>query len=196
MEEINIQYFRAINDLGKEFDIFNPLFLVTAEYTVYLLALALLVFWISGQQHNRMMVMSAGASFIVAEIFGKIAGLFHSNFQPFAELADVNQLVEKGVNNSFPSDHTILFFSICFSILFFRKKLGSLFVMLALCVGLSRIGVGVHYPADVFVGAVIGIISAYIAFRVVPQLGIFKWLLNTYEKGERFLVSGKSKDIS
>ncbi len=48
--------------------------------------------------------------------------------------------------------HTILFFSICFSFWLVRKKTGWLWLILALCIAISRIWVGVHYPFDVTVG--------------------------------------------
>ncbi|WP_163102420.1 undecaprenyl-diphosphatase [Peribacillus alkalitolerans] len=181
-----------INDLGKEYEGLNQVFVVTAEYTVYLLALALLIFWIKGREQNRMMVMSAVVAFGLAEVIGKLVGLCYSNYQPFAELADVNQLIEKSVNNSFPSDHTILFFSVCFTIWLFRKMVGSVFVIIAVCVGLSRIGVGVHYPGDVLVGAVVGIIAAVMSYWVVHRVGFFSSLLDAFEKG----MTGKSKDVS
>ncbi|MER3122346.1 phosphatase PAP2 family protein [Bacillus altitudinis] len=59
------------------------------------------------------MMISAGLTFILAKVLGKVAGIFYSNQQPFAELNQVNLLIEKEVNNSFPSDHTIFIFSIC-----------------------------------------------------------------------------------
>ncbi len=68
------------------------------------------------------MVIQAMVAFVIAEVIGKIAGKFHLNYQPFAVLPNVNKLVDHAVDNSFPSDHTILFFSICFSFWLVRKK--------------------------------------------------------------------------
>ncbi len=76
---------------------------------------------------------------MVAFVIGKIAGEFHLNYQPFAVLPDVNKLVNYTVDNSFPSDHTILFFSICFSFWLVRKKTGWLWLILAFYVVISRI---------------------------------------------------------
>ncbi|PLT27614.1 undecaprenyl-diphosphatase [Peribacillus deserti] len=196
MSEINVDAFRMINDIGKEYTSLNPIAIFIAEYMVFFLALAMLVYWFTRTNKNRMMVLCAMISFLAAELLAEVVGRLHSNNQPFAELPHVNKLIEKAVNNSFPSDHTMLFFSICVTFWFFRRGWSFLWVVLAVLVGISRIWVGVHYPADVLVGALISIVSAYIVYRVVPELGIVRRLLVLYDKGERFILSpfAKSKD--
>ncbi|RNB61155.1 undecaprenyl-diphosphatase [Brevibacillus gelatini] len=195
--QINVHAFRLINDLGKEYPALNPAFYVIAEYTVYALAVCVLLYWMTRSYQNRVMVVCAMATFALAEGLGKIAGTLHYNQQPFAELANVNQLVQKAVDNSFPSDHTILFFSFCMSFWLFKRKAGILWMLLAVCVGLSRIWVGVHYPADVIAGALISIGSAAIVFLVVPQLSVVHSLLSLYEKAERAVLPARlrSKDF-
>ncbi|MFT4416131.1 undecaprenyl-diphosphatase [Fredinandcohnia humi] len=191
--ELNVELFHQINDLGKEYSVANPAIIFIAEYMVYVLALIVLVIWFTRVQKNRVMVISAGIAFIVAEILGKVAGKLHSNQQPFAELANVNQLIEKAVDNSFPSDHTILFFSFCFTFFLFGKRLGVLWILLACLVGVSRIWVGVHYPADVAVGAFIAMVSAFVAYLVVPKLKVINQLLAFYEKIEQMVLPTKMK---
>jgi undecaprenyl-diphosphatase len=185
---MNENLFRLINDLGKQFTIVNPAVVFIAEYTVIFLAVAVLIFWFTRVNQNRIMVICGSFTFVIAEIFGKIAGKLHSNHQPFAELSNVNQLVEKAVDNSFPSDHTILFFSFCMTFWLFRGGKGAIWILLALLVGISRIWVGVHYPADILVGAIISIVTAFMVFRVVPKLSIVQKSLGIYEKGESYIL--------
>lgn len=144
------------------------------------------------------MVIYAVISFAFAEVLGKIAGSLYSNYQPFAELPHVNKLIEHEIDNSFPSDHTILFFSIGFLFFLFHKKTGWLWLVLAFAVGISRIWSGVHYPFDVAVGAILGIFSALFVFFTVPKLSFINRLLALYEKGEQriFPSKGKSGDKS
>lgn len=191
--EVNIHYFRVINDLGKQYPSLNPVFFVIAEYTVYVLALSALIYWFTRKNRNRLMIVCAGFTFIIAEALGKLAGTFHYNAQPFAELPNVNQLVEKAVNNSFPSDHTILFFSFCMTYWLFRKKDGFVWMLLAVCVGISRMWVGVHYPADVIVGALISIGTALSVYLIVPRLYVVQKALELYEKAEQVILPTKSR---
>lgn len=194
--QLNIDAFRAINDLGKQYPSLNPTMVFVAEYTVYLLGLIMIFYWFTRSDKNRMMIIHAMIAFVIAEIIGKIVGQFHSHYQPFAVLSDVNKLVNHEIDNSFPSDHTILFFSICFSFWLVRKKEWWLWPVLALCVGTSRILVGVHYPVDVATGALIGIVSALLVYRFAPRLSFLQQLLTQYEKVERYILPSKEKSKS
>jgi undecaprenyl-diphosphatase len=191
--EMNVDLFRTINDLGKEYTYLNNFFIFMAEYMVFVLAFIALIFWFTRREENRMMIISATISFILAEMMGKIAGTLHSNNQPFAELSNVNKLIEKAVDNSFPSDHTILFFAFCMTFFMYQKRWRYIWIMLALVVGISRIWVGVHYPADVIVGAIISIFSTFIASFIVSRLNIIRKLLWLYEKGEQQILPTRDK---
>ncbi|PFV83693.1 undecaprenyl-diphosphatase [Bacillus sp. AFS059628] len=191
--QFNIDSFRAINDLGKHYSFLNSTMIFLAEYMVYILALIILAYWFTGPRKSRMMVIQAMVAFVIAEVIGKIAGKFHLNYQPFAVLPDVNKLVDHAVDNSFPSDHTILFFSICFSFWLVRKKTGWLWFILAFCVAISRIWVGVHYPFDVAIGALIGCVSAVFSYWLVPKFSFIKQLLTQYERVEERVLQLKNK---
>lgn len=191
--EINIQLFRMINNLGKELTLFNPAMVLIAKYMVVFLALSVIIFWFTRREHNRMMVICGGIAFILAEIMGKIAGAVYSNHQPFAVLSNVNNLMAHEIDNSFPSDHTILFFSFCATFFLFGKNGRFFWVILACLVGVSRIWVGVHYPADIIVGAIIGIFAAFISYHVVPNLEITGKLLAAYDKGEQYILPKRAQ---
>lgn len=55
--------------------------------------------------------------------------------------------------------------------------------------GISRIWVGVHYPGDIFVGAILGTLSAIICYLVIPSNRLILKLLEVYEKGEQLILS-------
>lgn len=191
--EQNIKIFRMINDLGKEYPALNPIMVFITEYTIYFLALAVILFWLSRGKQRRMMVICGSLSFILAEIAGRVAGMLHHNQQPFAELSNVNQLIEKTVGNSFPSDHTMVFFAFCTSFWLLSRKIGILWMILAATVGISRIWVGVHYPFDVAVGAIISMVSAAIIYRAVSKSNYVQNLLEAYRRKEQSFFSQNSK---
>ena len=128
MMDTNIQLFRLINDLGFKIPALNPVFIFIAEYFLYLLIIVLVLYLFKDNGKHRIMVLAAVVSCLVAVILGKIAGQFHYNVQPFVTLENVNQLIEKEVNNSFPSDHTILSFTICMTLFLFDKRKFYLFL--------------------------------------------------------------------
>lgn len=69
---------------------------------------------------------------------------------------------------SFPSGHTYIVFAIATSVfLYGHRKLGVALFILAILVAISRVGAGLHYPSDIIGGALLGIISGVLAFRVI-----------------------------
>lgn len=194
MTELNYELFRLINDLGKQYTYLNPVFVFIAEYLVYVLALAVAIYWFTNNRTHKLMVISGIMAFIIAEALGKAAGMLHYNEQPFAVLSNVNQLIEKAVNNSFPSDHTILFFSFCTVFWLFKRTWGWIWMVIAFVVGISRIWVGVHYPADVAVGILISMISALIAYKAVPRSRIILRFVEKYEKVEQKVLHARTSN--
>lgn len=96
---------------------------------------------------------------------------------------DVNLLIRVLHNPSsfsFFSGHASSSFSITtLIVLFLRKKVkwSIIFYIWPLLFALSRIYVGVHYPIDIMVGAVFGVLSAFAFYNlykgvIVPYLGL------------------------
>ena len=92
---------------------------------------------------------------------------FHSP-RPFTVLDHVRQLTVPSEPNSFPSGHTTSTLSII-TILAWKlrehKIVAALLVVFAVLVGFSRIYCGVHYPFDVLVGAIVGVVSGVVVLK-------------------------------
>jgi len=113
----------------------------------------------------------AGALALCAMVLGLL--VTNLTIKPLVERArpwlvlPLTPLVTEKDPNSFPSGHTCAAFAAGLS---WARALpwnwGRIAaVVLAVCMGLSRLYVGVHFPTDVLVGAVIGALCAWIAWK-------------------------------
>jgi len=84
-------------------------------------------------------------------IFGQQVRVFH-------------ELLERG---SFPSGHSQIAFSVATYLTSRFKKYWWVFYTGALCMGLSRIYIGVHFPLDVLGGAIVGTAVALVMIKLV-----------------------------
>lgn len=86
----------------------------------------------------------------------------------------VDMLVNRPHSFSFPSGHTTQAFALFMSMYF--TKMQKLFVVTT-CIGLvicfSRMYLYVHFPTDILGGAVVGTLSAYIAWKIVEKQRFF-----------------------
>jgi len=87
--------------------------------------------------------------------------------RPSHELEGVRLLVGKGGKFGFPSSHAANFFAAAIVFTIYLPRYKWLYLSIAFVVAYSRIYVGVHYPADIIAGALIGLISAYLLSRLL-----------------------------
>ena len=83
--------------------------------------------------------------------------------RPFYTISGLEILIKPPKSFSFPSGHTSSFFACATVLISASKKYGGLLLIISFIMGFSRMYVGVHYPSDVFVGMIVGIISGIIA---------------------------------
>ena len=85
--------------------------------------------------------------------------LIHTE-RPFALFQDVIPLFDES-GFAFPSSHAAMFSAVAFTIFFKNKRLGYLFLVFTLLIGVARIMAGVHFPIDILGGFVLGGLIAY-----------------------------------
>ena len=78
---------------------------------------------------------------------------------------------------SFPSNHALNIFTICVFSAFVFPGIAIPLVIFAALVAYSRVYVGVHYPLDIFVGALLGIVIGFLYSRLwkMYMRGGLKW---------------------
>lgn len=86
--------------------------------------------------------------------------------RPFETLLNSQLLVSIKGGDSFPSGHAALTMALATTVYLRHKKLGVLLYAFALMVAFSRLYVGVHYPLDVLVGMLIGLLVPTVFYRI------------------------------
>ena len=98
-------------------------------------------FWVEGQ------------NFVVGDQFENLYGIFQSIH-----------------DYSFPSGHSSASFAAATAIFMWRKKEGTAALILAALIAVSRLYLTVHYPSDVFVGTITGILYGIATYSIAQPL--------------------------
>lgn len=95
--------------------------------------------------------------------------------RPFVSHPEIVTLIPHEIAyDSFPSGHATIFFALATAVYLYDKKMGIVFFVCAVLIAISRVIAGVHYPVDIFIGAIIGII-------ISKQ--VHKILVNYFKRG-------------
>ncbi len=147
----------------------DAIFIFGAKYIIYLTLVVTAFYFFSLSKEDRKKFIIFGVIVLpLTYIIAKIAGHFYFDPRPFV-VGHFTPLIPHTSDNGFPSDHVLLVSAIA-SVLFPFKKLGSLILWLcAICIGISRVYVGVHHPVDVIGSIVISIAVMMIIYSVLKQ---------------------------
>ena len=91
----------------------------------------------------------------------------------------VELLVEKPLDFSFPSGHTMVSFIAATILAMYNRKWGYIAFPVAALMGFSRLYLYVHFPTDVLAGAVLGILAGVAVAFLMKKL--FAFLETRYE---------------
>ena len=78
----------------------------------------------------------------------------------------INMLVDRPGSYSFPSGHSSSSFATASTLFYFNRKIGALALILAAFIAFSRMYLFVHFPTDVFVGTLWGILGSAIVLVI------------------------------
>ena len=154
-------------------------------YGPYVFELMLVVLWFAGSNKsakdaNRKRALYGFISALIAMAVNLTLGSMIFRTRPYLR-GESALLCPSATDSSFPSDHAAGGGSIATSIYYGKRVLGRALLVLAVLVCISRVYVGAHYPSDVIVGLVIGMLSAWLVERnkrwcdavVIPLLKLY-----------------------
>ncbi|GAA1920663.1 phosphatase PAP2 family protein [Streptantibioticus ferralitis] len=137
--------------------------------------LMLLVWWSARRQPSGMMtrVLAAPIVVVVAYVANDLLKSVVQERRPCQQIPhSFNLETCAGPGDwAFPSNHTVVAFSAAVALLLIHRRIGWLAVLAATAMGASRVYVGAHYPHDVLVGAVVGIVLAAVLVPLAGRLG-------------------------
>ncbi|MFA5133910.1 MAG: phosphatase PAP2 family protein [Patescibacteria group bacterium] len=158
---MDIEILKYFNDLALKSEYLDALFIFIAVYFVFILAFFHFLYLRKIGKIN--IWLRSWLAVGVAYVLKKVIGMVYFRLRPFAAMEGINNLIGKSAHEaSFPSGHTIIAFTLAFSIFWLNKKWGSLFLVGAFLVAVSRIIVGVHYPTDILGGIAIAFLVSLI----------------------------------
>ncbi len=165
----DITVFNFLNNFANHSAILDYGGIFFATYLQYMLGAILLhlMFYPREKRNiNRPMVTVSLIAAILARLVVKTAILLiHGRPRPYVVIETAHKLIPTSIAEnfqSFPSGHTIFFFSLATVLYMFNKKLGVWFYVAALTMGIARIFVGVHWPTDIIGGIILGILVGLI----------------------------------
>lgn len=161
---VNGAVFDRINLLAGHVAPADQAMALAARYALYAVAGLVGLSWFlrnRADRERRLGVYSSLLSAVVALSAASVIQHVYVHQRPFVLRADVILLVPHGADPSFPSEHTTAAFALATAVAMYRSRVGLILLALASLVGFSRIYVGLHYPADVAVGALLGIAAAF-----------------------------------
>ena len=118
----------------------------------------------------------AGMMMGLALIMGLVVGNLTlkpliARIRPYDVNPDVVLLINKLHDYSFPSGHTLASFEGAgVLMLTYKKKFGYPALALAIIIAFSRMYLYVHYPTDVIVGVILGLLFAFLSYKIINAI--------------------------
>lgn len=182
MHNINEKLFFIINGLvGKSnfldgFFVFVTHFFVPATFIISVIWFFFIIPKKSNSIKNKILLYKEGLLFLfsvgLVALITEIIKRTVAFPRPVQILSGVQSLVIDGNFDSFPSMHSALAFAVATTVYYQSKKAGILLFIFAILVAISRIFVGVHFPIDVLVGALLGVIIPFFLRLVFKRYNI------------------------
>jgi len=171
MADLDLFLFRAINrDLSNAFfDLLMPVITNPGPFLVPFAGAGIgLLVW--GGRKGRLAVVTALVLLLVSNAANELLKFWIQRPRPCQVLEAVRLLVGCTRSLSFPSSHAANITAQAALFAYLYRPLAFPLFLVAAAVGYSRVYVGVHYPADVVGGVLVGLISAAVFIRLAREV--------------------------
>lgn len=153
--------FQQINSLAGKSACLDSFGIFFAKYFVCILLVLIFLIFL---KKWRVILQSLLAVFLAKFVIVDLIKFFWERPRPYIE-NNVNQILEY-TGASFPSGHAAISFALSFVVYKYNKKAGILFFVASFLISVSRVFVGIHWPSDILVGALVGIFSGWLILKL------------------------------
>ena len=158
---MDIYLLRLLNQLAGMNVWGDRLIVFLADYLLYFL-IGFLAVWALTKKNFRVTALALVTAVFSRFLVTEIIRFFYNRPRPFEILEGVRKLTDHTTGSSFPSGHAAFVFALAGFVYLHNRKMGVLFLMLALLIGLGRVAAGVHYPSDILGGLAVGFVSVWL----------------------------------
>lgn len=182
MTAVEEKIFNAIN-LGHENNLFDAVMpVITNKWGLISLVIVLWLtaFYMGNTKIRKTLLVVALLTFF-SDMATMAIKYIVQRERPCEALEDIRVLINCSDSFSFPSRHTVDMFAIGIFLSYKYQKMALTLIVLSLVTGYGRIYVGAHYPFDVLIGAMIGIVFAFI-FHYIDEKKLHPLIDNLVDK--------------
>jgi len=154
--------FYYVNIYGQNsfFDVLMPFITDLKNWYIPIAGLWIFLLIVGGKKGRTIAFLIIPLIFISDQLSSSVLKPLIGRIRPCNALEDIHLLVNKSYSFSFPSSHASNIFAAAFLFSYYYRRFALFIFLFAVSVGYSRIYVGVHYPLDVFGGALLGILCS------------------------------------
>lgn len=177
IQELDTELFLALNNQHSPF--FDTLMYWTTQRDTWIPLYLLIVFWLirTYKKQSLYMILAIVLTIVFADqIASSLLKPFVERLRPCHVLylqAKIHSITDCGGQYGFASSHAANSFGLAMALwLLVGRQIPSIkcFFVWAFLVAYSRVYVGVHYPLDIFAGAMIGCLSALLSVKLLIYL--------------------------
>ena len=180
---MNEKIFYYLNNLSGQSVLFDRVILFLSDNFGYFLIIASFLFLLLHhdvkrqypnnqkrfRQRVKEIIIMLGSTFLAWALVLIVKKMFN-NPRPFILYPDIQTLFIYGGEDSFPSGHAAFYGALAVSIFAYHKRVGFVFAVGALLVGLARIIAGVHFPLDILMGFIFGASVSVLVYYTIRTL--------------------------